>query len=255
MNTERICAVISELLPLYSEGMLGEEAKAFVEEHISGCSKCSQELADFSRKTMLPITSNESSAYKAAKKRRNTLIIIISVIAAFSLLASSVLFTAAVYANSDYIKERSVLFTAAVYANSDYIKELPQRMYMGDRLTLNVMAKSDGQSVELTEKNVACIFDEAPEHDLPVNYKRIEYFNQQFSIAGGKYGGYTFTIQSGDNIIKAGIHNTNWWNVANINLIYDIDTENHTMSYIFYDQSGVISAEEDGKTYVLGAMV
>ena len=228
MNTERICAVISELLPLYSEGMLGEEAKAFVEEHISGCSKCSQELADFSRKTMLPITTNESNAYKAAKKRRNTLIIIISVIAAFSLLASS------------------VLFTAAVYANSDYIKELPQRMYMGDRLTLNVMAKSDGQSVELTEKNVACIFDEAPEHDLPVNYKRIEYFNQQFSIAGGKYG---------DNIIKAGIHNTNWWNVANINLIYDIDTENHTMSYIFYDQSGVISAEEDGKTYVLGAMV
>ena len=237
MNTQRICAVVSELLPLYSEGMLGEEAKGFVEEHISGCSKCSQELADFSRKTMLPITSNESSAYKAAKKRRNTLIIIISVIAAFSLLASS------------------VLFTAAVYANSDYIKELPQRMYMGDRLTLNVMAKSDGQSVELTEKNVTCIFDEAPEHDLPVNYKRIEYFNQQFSIAGGKYGGYTFTIQSGDNIIKAGIHNTNWWNVANINLIYDIDTENHTMSYIFYDQSGVISAEEDGKTYVLGAMV
>ena len=164
MNTQRICAVVSELLPLYSEGMLGEEAKTFVEEHISGCSKCSQELADFSRKTMLPIATNESNAYKAAKKRRNTLIIIISVIAAFSLLASS------------------VLFTAAVYANSDYIKELPQRMYMGDRLTLNVMAKSDGQSVELTKKNVTCIFDEAPEHDLPVNYKRIEYFNQQFSI-------------------------------------------------------------------------
>ena len=87
MNTERICAVISELLPLYSEGMLGEEAKAFVEEHISGCSKCSQELADFSRKTMLPITTNESNAYKAAKKRRNTLIIIISVIHDFTVEA------------------------------------------------------------------------------------------------------------------------------------------------------------------------
>ena len=237
MNTERICAVVSELLPLYSDGMLGEDAKTFVEEHISGCSKCSQELEDFSRKTTLPITTNESKAYKAAKKRRNTLIIIISVIAAFSFLASS------------------VLFTAAVYANPDFFKEFPQRMYMGDRLTLNVMAKSDGQSVELTEKNVTCIFDEAPEQELPVSFKRVEYFNQEFSVAGGEYGGYTFTIQSGDNIIKAGIHNTNWWNVANINLIYDIDTENHTMSYIFYDQSGVISAEEDGKTYVLGAMV
>ena len=75
MNTERICAVISELLPLYSEGMLGEEAKAFVEEHISGCSKCSQELADFSRKTMLPITTNESNAYNLDSRKRDDNII------------------------------------------------------------------------------------------------------------------------------------------------------------------------------------
>lgn len=237
MNTERICAIIRELLPLYSDGMLREEARIFVEEHISDCSKCSQELEDLSKKTILPITANESKAYKTAKKRRNTFIIIISVIAALRFLTSS------------------VLFTAALYANSDFIKELPQRMYMGDRLTLNVMAKCDGQSVDLTEKSVTCVFDEATEHELPVSCKRVSYFNQNFSVAGGEYGSYTFTIQSGNNIIKVEIINTNWWNVATINLIYDINTENQTMSYILYDQSGIISAEEDGKTYVLGAMV
>lgn len=144
---------------------------------------------------------------------------------------------------------------AVIRYNMDFIHELPQRLYMGDRLTLSVSAKSDGQSVELTEKSVSCVFYEEPVQKQSVRFNRISDVNQEYSISGGQYGFYTFIIHSGDAVIEVGIHNTNWWNVATVNLEFDIDTEKHIMTYIVYDQSGTISAEEDGRTYVLGVDV
>lgn len=234
---KNICAVVSELLPLYAEEMLSGDARNFVEEHIAGCGKCSAELENIRSQTTFPLSGDESKAYHTAKRRRNMAITVLGIIAASSLAAAV------------------ILFALVVGSNPTFVREIPQRMYMGDRITLNVMAKSDGRSVELTEKSVICVFDDVSCQEQKVSFNRISSFNQEFSVSGGEYGVYHFTLFSDGAEIQVSIHNTNWWNVARINLIYDIDTENHTMSYILYDHSDVISAEEDGKTYILGAEV
>ena len=38
------CGVIRDLLPLYAENLAGEESKKLVEEHLSECEPCQQEL-------------------------------------------------------------------------------------------------------------------------------------------------------------------------------------------------------------------
>lgn len=143
------------------------------------------------------------------------------------------------------------LFTAAVFSNPDFIRELPQRMHIGDRLTLNVEAKADGIRVKLGEGSVSCVFEDEREQEMRVRFLRLSEEFESYSIAGGEYGVYTFTLRSGDDIVQVSIHNTNWWNVADLVLVYDIDHEDHTMIYAVHDRSGVISAEEDGRTYVI----
>ena len=38
------CGVIRDLLPLYAENLAGDESKKLVEEHLSECEPCQQEL-------------------------------------------------------------------------------------------------------------------------------------------------------------------------------------------------------------------
>ncbi len=38
------CSIIRDLLPLYSEGMVSEETKVFVKEHLKNCPKCTSVL-------------------------------------------------------------------------------------------------------------------------------------------------------------------------------------------------------------------
>ncbi|NLD52565.1 MAG: zf-HC2 domain-containing protein [Clostridiales bacterium] len=47
------CGVMTDLLPLYQEGLLGAESVALVEEHLSGCPHCSRTLEEI-RKVETP---------------------------------------------------------------------------------------------------------------------------------------------------------------------------------------------------------
>lgn len=38
------CSVVSDLLPLYTEGMVSEDTRAAIEEHISECAECREKL-------------------------------------------------------------------------------------------------------------------------------------------------------------------------------------------------------------------
>ncbi len=41
------CAVINDLLPLYHDGVVSEETKAIIEEHLKDCKDCKEEYDDF----------------------------------------------------------------------------------------------------------------------------------------------------------------------------------------------------------------
>ncbi len=45
-NQPDLCALVRELLPLYADGVLREDARRQVEEHLAGCSGCRQALED-----------------------------------------------------------------------------------------------------------------------------------------------------------------------------------------------------------------
>ena len=66
------CAIIEDLLPLYHEGMLSEQSKQAVDEHIKDCPSCSKELKQLRESPALPqspaLPLNNFS--KSIKKRR-----------------------------------------------------------------------------------------------------------------------------------------------------------------------------------------
>ena len=107
--------------------------------------------------------------------------------------------------------------------------------------------------MKLNDGSVTCVFDD--EQESRVRFCCLTDKCESYSIPGGEYGEYIFTICLEEAEIKVTVFNTNWWNVADIILICGIDTECHTMTYVLEDQHGVVSAEEDGKTYVIGTMI
>lgn len=43
MNNENQCSVVSDLLPLYAEGLTSEKTNTFIQEHLKECSNCQKE--------------------------------------------------------------------------------------------------------------------------------------------------------------------------------------------------------------------
>lgn len=71
------CGIIRDLLPLYVEGMAGEDTKAFIEGHIAGCLRCRAELQRMKKPVHVPavvdITPLRSLRKKLLLKRLRTI--------------------------------------------------------------------------------------------------------------------------------------------------------------------------------------
>lgn len=66
------CEIIKDILPLYHDGVCSSESAAMVDEHLSCCNECREELAAMDRE--LPIDSkiqnlSEAAAVKSLSKR------------------------------------------------------------------------------------------------------------------------------------------------------------------------------------------
>ena len=89
------CEVIRDLLPLYVEGVVSEESRALIEEHLSECADCSEYLKLLQED--LPDISEDAFADEAAslkkiksKMLRNRVMIVL-VTLAFAVIAGAVL--------------------------------------------------------------------------------------------------------------------------------------------------------------------
>ena len=220
------CDVISDLLPLYAEKLTCEASNRIILEHLSKCENCQNELLQITKTMELPANLNDYNNLKKAKNRdrRFKIIGIVSV----------------------------VLVIALVFLIIKPYLYLPY-LYPGDRITLCVDGSIDSEDVDLDSKAVTCEFD----HDL----QEVHFSNSEpgkFSTKGSEYGGYTFTIPAKDYTIKIQLHHTNWWQIDNCKLHFDIDSQNNNINYVFIDTSGNIeSGTSDliGKTYTVSFII
>lgn len=85
------CDIVCDLLPLYHDGVVSEATKAAVEQHISECDKCRDELLSLQEKLpgeepSAPITRRNFANMMRNQKRRRILWTGISVVLAIALL-------------------------------------------------------------------------------------------------------------------------------------------------------------------------
>lgn len=214
------CNIIKDLLPLYAEKLTNETTSQFVLEHLSKCESCQKELLQITKEPELPVSLYDYKNLKKAKNRdRNYKIIgIVSVVLAVAL----------------------IFFIAKPY--------FPY-LFAGDRITLCVNGSIDGEEVVIDSKKVICDYDEAEQE---IHFSESE--PGKFSTKGNEYGGYTFTIPADDKRINVKLLHTNWWQIDNCKLQFDIDSKNGNMTYAFISTSGNIElgkSDLSGNNYTL----
>lgn len=80
------CNVIRDLLPLYVEQLTSKESNQFIEEHLSGCEKCRQELSQLDDKKTAPNFESEELVPLAmmkkdiSKRKRKSVMLITAVV-------------------------------------------------------------------------------------------------------------------------------------------------------------------------------
>lgn len=85
------CNIIKDLLPLYAEGMVSEDSREVVKEHLCGCAPCRDALAQLRQETIVPSqtdTTPLAHLQEKIRRRRNgaaVLAILITATVLFSL--------------------------------------------------------------------------------------------------------------------------------------------------------------------------
>lgn len=76
------CNVIKDLLPLYADEVCSEDSRKMVEEHLSSCKECKQELEDYRYNTGLPEVSTDAvmKSFKKKMNKKNFVKIAVSVV-------------------------------------------------------------------------------------------------------------------------------------------------------------------------------
>lgn len=89
------CSIVRDLLPLYHDGVCGEDSRAAVEAHLAGCVACREELSAMAEKLGNPMAQEDRTAlnslaiaWKKAKKRSFLKGIIITAVVVVLLLGA-----------------------------------------------------------------------------------------------------------------------------------------------------------------------
>lgn len=64
------CNIIRDLLPLYAEGMVSQDSRGVVEEHIAGCEACRQALTDLGWEPPIPQQTDTAALEHLSRKIR-----------------------------------------------------------------------------------------------------------------------------------------------------------------------------------------
>lgn len=91
------CSVIKDLLPLYFEGIVSEETKTYIDEHLAGCESCKKELEQIGRTDVIVPDSSIAplKKIKSALRREKAVAVGLSVVLTllFTFLCVRLLYT------------------------------------------------------------------------------------------------------------------------------------------------------------------
>lgn len=65
------CTIIQDILPLYIDGVVSQDTKEMVEEHLQDCENCRKEYESMKQELYIPVENKESLLKAIKKKWRN----------------------------------------------------------------------------------------------------------------------------------------------------------------------------------------
>ena len=94
--SEITCSVIKDLLPLYADGVISEDTRLIVAEHLENCADCRKIYESMTSQVAIPIESAKPlKNFKQSWKKKKIVIALTSVIITLTIICSGYL----VYAN------------------------------------------------------------------------------------------------------------------------------------------------------------
>ena len=160
MSKSDNCNLIEDLLPLYIEGLVSEETKKKIEEHLKKCDKCSEILKSINKDEEIIIeeqkdnSSNEVKCIKNIKRK-----IMFKIVMAVLITAISIISVFGIYILSPYRfirdeNEKLILYNS----NTGNIKKGKESTNAIATYTLNYNGKYIEKYIVLTfDKNDICI--------------------------------------------------------------------------------------------------
>jgi hypothetical protein len=212
------CNIIKDLLPLYAEKLTSEESNSLILEHISECESCKNEYEKITKKVELPTNLNDYNNLKKAKRkdRKNLITGIVSII----------------------------LFLLLIFV---LIKPY---LYLGDRISVTVNGEINNEQIKISQKDIICNYDGKNQE---IHFGNSE--KTKISTKGNEYGSYTFNIATDKGTVKFELIHTNWWEVQNVILFFNIDTENNTMLFQVEDYASTVKLDDKTNTYYIYYML
>lgn len=109
------CDIINDVLPLYVDGVVSNDTKNMVSEHLKSCETCRKKYEGMKGCVSLPIDSSERALkkFKSAWKRKKLFIfcLAIALTAAFMLTLSHVAFRAEISVNGEVYSQKGANVT------------------------------------------------------------------------------------------------------------------------------------------------
>lgn len=93
------CDIIRDILPLYAEDMVSPATHDFVDEHLSECESCTQELQKLKEKTAVPMDADVTTIRRIGKhiKMKQILLVLCVLLTAFGIYCAGLVFLQSPY--------------------------------------------------------------------------------------------------------------------------------------------------------------
>lgn len=123
------CNIIKDLLPLYAEGMVSGDSREAIEEHISGCDDCREELAALRQETVVTTRTDTAPLEHLERniRRRRISAAVLSILVTAAILFSVFMFLyGPVYLSAeeavDGVTEHDGIVTVELSSQAEYCR-------------------------------------------------------------------------------------------------------------------------------------
>jgi len=113
------CDVINDLLPLYAEGMVSQETRTLVEEHLDTCINCTRQLEFFKGTSEIPMDTNTEPFIKIKRKLFRERVELVAI--AITLVLAIVIIGMAYITSPEYLPYSSDMMSLTEYEDGRII--------------------------------------------------------------------------------------------------------------------------------------